>query len=222
MFDGFAIALAWPETRCKQANAWYDLPMSWIGVNRNGYYKVGHAALLLVDSNNGHCHYADFGRYHAPKGHGRVRTAETDKELTLHIKAVFNSDEMAIVNLNDILLEVYNNGSTHGDGPLYASTVQIEFEPAHRYITSLQDRDFVAYGPFIPSGTNCSRFVNRALIEGNPSLGERLKLCLSPTICPTPLWNVQVLNSPTHIIGETADVPGLSVLPVSSEMVTPH
>ena len=64
--NGFAIALAWPETQCKEAVAWYDGLMRMININKNGYYKVGHAAIVLVEDISGRCHYFDFGRYHAP------------------------------------------------------------------------------------------------------------------------------------------------------------
>ena len=53
--DGFAIALAWPETLCKQAGAWYDYLLYYAGINRKGYYKVGHAAVVLVDDETQSC-----------------------------------------------------------------------------------------------------------------------------------------------------------------------
>ena len=70
---GFAIALAWPETYCKQAGSWYEFITAALGINRNNYYKAGHAALVLVDGINKTCHYFDFGRYHSPFQHGRVK-----------------------------------------------------------------------------------------------------------------------------------------------------
>ncbi len=45
---GFAIALAWPQTYCKQPGAWYDPITLLLGINKNNYYKVGHAALVLI------------------------------------------------------------------------------------------------------------------------------------------------------------------------------
>jgi len=76
-----AIILAWPETICKQTNAWYDGLMNKLKISKNGYYKVGHAAIVLVNSKKGEAHYFDFGRYHSPKGQGRVRDISTDYDL---------------------------------------------------------------------------------------------------------------------------------------------
>jgi len=54
MKTGFAIALAWPETNCKNAGSWYDELMELLGISKNHHYKVGHAALILIskDTNN--------------------------------------------------------------------------------------------------------------------------------------------------------------------------
>ena len=46
--SGFAIAIAWPETHCKQPGSWYDDLMGRFGINRNNYYRAGHAALVIV------------------------------------------------------------------------------------------------------------------------------------------------------------------------------
>ncbi|MDQ3395429.1 MAG: hypothetical protein M3512_15145, partial [Bacteroidota bacterium] len=67
---GFAILLAWPETFCKQAGGWYDPLLSWLGISKNHYYRVGHAAVVLVNGFNGSLQYFDFGRYHSPYGYG--------------------------------------------------------------------------------------------------------------------------------------------------------
>ena len=61
---GFAIAIAWPETYCKQSGGWYEPITQFLGINRNNYYRAGHAALVLIDIANTKCHYFDFGRYH--------------------------------------------------------------------------------------------------------------------------------------------------------------
>ena len=49
LHSGFALVLAWPETKCKQAGAWYDYPLQLMNLNKNGYYKIGHAAIVLID-----------------------------------------------------------------------------------------------------------------------------------------------------------------------------
>ena len=44
-------------------------------------YRVGHAALILVDKDTGTCSYYDFGRYGTPDGYGRVRNPSDDHDL---------------------------------------------------------------------------------------------------------------------------------------------
>ena len=151
--NGFAIAIAWPETFCKQANAWYDILMYYFGVNRNGYYKVGHAALILIDDDTQSCQYFDFGRYHAPHGHGRVRSAKTDHDLKINTKAIVTKNHPEIINLDDILSELFANPSTHGSGTIYAASSRVNFNSALAFVTQLQEKDFIAYGPFNINGT---------------------------------------------------------------------
>lgn len=193
-FDGFAVALAWPETYCKQAGSWYDIPMYYLGINRNGYYKVGHAAVLLIDDETGSCGYFDFGRYHAPFQHGRVRSAKTDTDLKILTKALIDREKKEIINLKDILSELYENPSTHGTGTIYASYARIRLKDTLSYIRNLQEKEFIPYGPFIPYGTNCSRFVNRVIQAGKPGLFKGLILSLPLTISPSPMWNVTAIG----------------------------
>lgn len=194
MYNGFAIALAWPETLCKRAGAWYDFPLHYLGVSNKGYYKVGHAAVLLVDDETRDCRYFDFGRYHAPHGHGRVRSAETDHDLTINTKAVIPSNSKKIVNLDEILTELYHNPSTHGSGEIYGAAARIQFNKALYCTRMLQVQEFIPYGPFIPSGTNCSRFVSSVVQAGLPALLQRMKLKIPLTISPTPMWNLRAIG----------------------------
>lgn len=91
-FKGFAVALAWPETYCKQPGACYDGLMNRFGIAKNNFYKVGHAAVLLVNKSRKKCFYFDFGRYHSTFGKGRVRSAETDHDLAFNTKPIFSKD----------------------------------------------------------------------------------------------------------------------------------
>jgi len=43
--SGFAIVIAWPGTYCKQAGAWYDTITRFLGINKDYFYKAGHAPL---------------------------------------------------------------------------------------------------------------------------------------------------------------------------------
>jgi hypothetical protein len=194
MHNGFAIALAWPDTLCKQAGAWYDFLLYYLGINRLGYYKVGHAALVLIDDESGNCRYFDFGRYHAPAGHGRVRSKETDFDLKIRTRAIVSSDCKNICNLKEILTELYENPSTHGTGMIFGAATRINHIEVEKFIFQLQEKEHVPYGPFIQNGTNCSRFVNSAILAGNPLFSQRIKLQLAPMLTPTPMWNLKAVG----------------------------
>lgn len=191
---GFAIAMAWPETLCKQPGSWYDAPLKRVGINKNHYYKIGHAAVVLIHGDKKKCHYFDFGRYHAPFQYGRVRDAETDHDLEVKTKAIIN-DKGQIVNNYEIISEIFSNPSCHGTGTLHSSYCKINFESAFAQAKQMQEQSPIKYGPFQINGTNCSRFVNRVLLSGKPSLLYRFLLSYPKTISPTPLENVRVLDN---------------------------
>ena len=189
---GFAIALAWPETWCKQPGSWYDSAMSFIGVNKNHYYKVGHAAVILINASDGICHYFDFGRYHTPYQFGRVRNKETDNDLEICTRAKIVDG--CIVTLDSILQEVSNNPSSHGVGRLYASYCRVDFRKTLHKAKTIQQQGILPYGPFVLNGTNCSRFVRSVTLAGNLSWLAKIKLALPPMISVTPKWNVLCLG----------------------------
>lgn len=199
--NGIAIALAWPETLCKQAGAWYEGLMTLGGFNVDGYYKVGHAAIILIDKSELTCHYFDFGRYHAPHGSGRVRDANTDHDLRITTKAVLSANGTQIINLDNILSELFNNSSTHGTGVIYGNATDIDFDMAHSRAVKMQEQNFIEYGPFLPKGTNCSRFVNSVLIAGKPGFIQQMKLMIPLTVSPTPMWNLRAIGGETHRFG---------------------
>ncbi len=201
MHNGFAIALAWPETQCKQAGTWYDFPLYYLGINKMGFYKVGHSALVLVDDERASCRYFDFGRYHAPPGFGRVRSQETDHDLEIRTRANISSTCKEICNLEEILSELYKNPSTHGTGTIFGATTRINCTEALKFIFQLQEREHIPYGPFIQNGTNCSRFVNSAIRAGNPVLSKSIRLILAPMFTPTPKWNLKALGGNIRSIG---------------------
>ncbi|MBK7311920.1 MAG: hypothetical protein IPI93_14385 [Sphingobacteriaceae bacterium] len=194
MHNGIAITLAWPETLCKQAGAWYDKPLKMLGLNKSNYYKVGHAAIVLIDAEARDCHYFDFGRYHAPYQHGRVRSARTDHDLEMKTKAIISQDGR-LENYNEILLELFNNESCHGSGKLHASYCHVNFENAYYKANEMQSISPIPYGPFLPQGTNCSRFVNTVVLAGKPKWYYRLVLSYPKTLSPTPIGNVKSLSN---------------------------
>ena len=211
--SGLALALAWPETECKQTGAWYDALMYFLGVNRKGYYKVGHAAIVLIEKLAGQCHYFDFGRYHAPKGFGRVRSAVTDHDLQIGAKASFSPDGKELLNTDEILEELSQNPSTHGDGTTYCACIEIKIKKAYQKSLQLQKLDFIRYGPFIPKGTNCSRFVNTILMSAGIPFWNRILLAVPWMLTPTPMWNLQALNSKVLSFGKTAEATSNLVKP---------
>ncbi|HAZ02475.1 MAG: hypothetical protein A2W95_15410 [Bacteroidetes bacterium GWA2_40_14] len=195
IYTGFAIAIAWPQTYCKQPGAWYDPITLLLGINQNNYYKVGHAALVLIDSKNRKAHYFDFGRYHTPYQHGRVRSAETDHDLELKTTPVFSEDSERLENYWDILYELQNNAACHGEGELYASYCPIHFEPAFAKAKQMQENSPIPYGPFKINGSNCSRFVNTAIRAGKPGIGHWFRLNFKVPLSPKPISNVNALDN---------------------------
>lgn len=192
---GFAIALAWPATLCKQPNSWYDIPLRWFGINKNWFYKAGHAALVLIDDNEPKCHYFDFGRYHSPFNFGRVRSAATDHDLAVNTIPRISDDGTRIENFREILDELQQNKACHGDGKLYASYCRINFELAWQKATLLQDSCPLPYGPFVRGGSNCSRFVNDTIVAGKPLWHQTIRMKYFVPLTPTTLNNI---NSLTH------------------------
>jgi len=196
---GFAIALAWPQTYCKQPGSWYDPVAGWFGINRNNYYRAGHAALVLIDIHSNKCHYFDFGRYHSPFQHGRARSADTDHDLAMETIPQISSDGEIVLNFKEILTELQLNPACHGDGELHASYCTIDFRTAYNKALEMQRVSPMPYGPFTPNGSNCSRFVNTVLLEGKPSLMSKFRLKYFIPFTPTPLNNVNSLQH-KHII----------------------
>jgi hypothetical protein len=193
-YTGFAIALAWPQTFCKQPGSWYDPLALRLGLNRNHYYRVGHAAVVLVDAKKKKCHYFDFGRYHAPFQHGRVRSAETDHELLMRISPILSADRSTLLNFPEILAELQANKACHGEGDIYASYSPVNFQSAYEKATHMQQTSPIPYGPFRIPGSNCSRFVNTVIRAGKPAWKLRFRLKYQVWFTPTPMNNVNSLD----------------------------
>ena len=56
MENGTIIVLAWPEGMVKNADSWYDFFLS-----KNGMYRVGHSAIILINNELESINYFDFG-----------------------------------------------------------------------------------------------------------------------------------------------------------------
>ncbi|MFW5753346.1 MAG: DUF6695 family protein [Marinilabiliaceae bacterium] len=201
---GFAIALAWPATYCKQPGSWYDPITHHLKISTNRFYQVGHAALVLIHSETGKCHYFDFGRYHAPFQYGRVRSETTDPGLKIGTPAKISEDGRYIENFRDILNELQANHECHGDGDLHAAYSPVNFEKSFCKASQMQANSPLPYGPFAPNGSNCSRFVCTSILAGEPASKFAFRLKYLVFLTPTPLNNVNVLQhkevvpKPTH------------------------
>ena len=192
-YRGIVIALAWPATYCKQPGSWYDAITARLGANRYNYYKAGHAAVVLVDVENKANHYFDFGRYHAPFKFGRARSGETDHDLRMKTAPEISADGNALMNFHEILEELQQNPACHGEGKLYASYAQVNFDTSYKEALKIQQTGPVPYGPFVRKGSNCSRFVNTVILAGKPGLRHRLRLKYFVPLTPTPMNNVNSL-----------------------------
>ena len=195
MQNDFIIVLAWPEAMVIAAGAWYDKFLS-----TEGKYRVGHSALVLVNSTTGLLCYFDFGRYHTPFGFGRTRDLETDPDITLNTIANIKDDE--ILNIQDIVLELSGIKATHGHGKIFASVLKnIDYKKGYDYAKSIQEKGCIAYGPAVVNGTNCSRFVARVMRESNPGFFTSLRLRFPFCLTPSPKRNVSIAN-PNYYVAE--------------------
>jgi len=146
MQKDFIIVLAWPEGMVAAAGGWYDKVLS-----TNGKYRVGHSALILVNSATNELNYFDFGRYHSPFGFGRTRDLETDPDITLKSKPIISDN--SIVNIKEILFEISNLKATHGHGSVYASILKnIDFNKAYKKAKEIQNMGLISYGPVVLTG----------------------------------------------------------------------
>ena len=191
------IVLAWPDTKVVREGKWYDEPMRWIGAIKDDCYNAGHAAFLLINNESGDIQYFDFGRYHTPMKYGRVRSKLTDPDIEMNHKAIIS--EGVILNLEEILLERFNNKACHGTGRLTASIVKnIHYTKAYDKVIQMQNREAIYYGPFEFKGTTCSRFVAKVVLFSTRDWLTKLMIMFPYTISATPRSNNKVLNDCCH------------------------
>jgi hypothetical protein len=106
-----------------------------------------------------------------------------------------SSDKLSLLNMDEILNELYANRSTHGTGIRKGVSTRIHFESAMQYSRKLQAKEFIPYGPFIPKGTNCSRFVRSITLAGRPNFIQKLLFKLPLTFSPTPMWKLTAMGN---------------------------
>lgn len=193
MQNDFIITLAWPEGMVKAAGAWYDNILS-----QDGEYRVGHSAIVLINSTTKKVHYFDFGRYHTPEGYGRVRDIQTDQDIAV-IDAEISENKIA--NIDEILLYLSQMKATHGEGKMYASVLSnVDFKLAFNKAKGIQKKGMVPYGPLVRPGTNCSRFVAKVINASGPSLMKKLRLKYPFCISPSPKRNVCITNHHYYVV----------------------
>ena len=190
---GTIIPLAWPDTPVIKEGKWYDGIMRKLGFLKNGFYKAGHAALVLVNHETEEFHYFDFGRYQTPKKHGRVRSSFTDPDLILHTQPIIKADK--IDNIKELMQELSSLEATHGEGRLIASTIFVKnVHKAFDKAKQMQKREAIIYGPFNIGGTNCSRFVAQTAKASNLGLVKNLLIRIPYTVTHTTITNVKIIN----------------------------
>jgi hypothetical protein len=197
--DGIIVILSYPDTFVRPAS-WEFSSKLWpyIGVGNKEGVQAGHAALLLIKKNTSEINYFDFGRYITSYGYGRVRSKETDTELKVPVKAVFENNKL--VNLEEIIIWVENHPEkTHGKGRLITSiNNEINHEKAANFIGKLIKLKEIPYGAFVKNGSNCARFVTDTITNSCHQKKIKLKLKSSNLFTPSPIGNV--------IKGNTTDI----------------
>lgn len=188
--EDIILALSWPDTFSAKAYAWYDKPIEMMGIVGGAKYKVGHAALVLIERETGTADYYDFGRYITPDGCGRVRYTATDPDVHFPLNAEFGEDGK-LLNLKDMLNMLSSSPlATHGEGRMVVGVNDdYNYKKGKAFVDKLINRGSLPYGPFVWNGTNCSRFVSDAIIAGVKSIRLKLKSKFQPTITASPLGN---------------------------------
>lgn len=163
---GLLLALAYPDHFVSATEGRYNTILNWVGIVNNGMVRAGHSAVALLDQRDGKITYADFGRYMTPFGFGRARTAITDPELEITLRARFEQDNCT--NLEEILHFFANNPQlTHGEGKCYAGVYPVDIDAALEYVLTTNKKGSIIYGPFDPRGNNCSRFTYNSILSSH-------------------------------------------------------
>jgi hypothetical protein len=208
-FADFAIPLAWPDTTARADERWF-MVLRKLGILKNLNFKVGHAAIILVERRTGQALYYDFGRYVTPRGNGRPRSHQTDPKLTLRTICQFSDDpttEHPITNIDALIAELeQNKAATHGDGILYFSVASdVSFLRARESADLMTLTGNVRYSAFAPGNNNCSRFVEKVLVASLlPGSDARWHVNYPETFVASPVSNVVNANR-HHLIGICAD-----------------
>lgn len=199
-YEDFALVLAWPDQTARGDEPWMAL-LKRVGIVKNLNFRVGHAAIILVQRSSGSLFYYDFGRYITPRGYGRARSAASDPRLALSCRAEFDGYGR-INNLDTILAELHKKEyATHGGGRLFFSVAdRLCYAAAARFALRMVEGGPVKYGALARGNNSCSRFVAQILLNGlQAGHSARKWIGFPETIKPSPMSNV-VNASPDKIV----------------------
>lgn len=179
-YNDIAIPIAWPDQTARGDELWMAI-LKKLGIVKNLNFKVGHAAIVLIERKTGNLRYFDFGRYIVPRGFGRARSSEFDPRLELISKARFSEDHQ-LMNFEEILVELSKKESaTHGAGRLLCSIAEnVSFQKGVEYAESLVDKGPILYGAIAPNNNSCSRYVAQILVNAMEKSDRRCNKIFFP------------------------------------------
>lgn len=179
-FNDIAIPISWPDKTAFGDEKWMSI-LKQMGIVKNLHFKVGHAAILLIERTSGRILYFDFGRYLSPRGYGRARSALFDPRLEMVTKAQI-TQQNGIQNVLGILEELYEKEeATHGGGRTFFSICEkVSFSRCVAYAEKLVAEGPILYGALAKDNNSCSRFVAQVLTEGMDIDDRRRRKILYP------------------------------------------
>lgn len=199
-YNDIAIPIAWPDQTARGDELWMAI-LKKLGVVKNLNFKVGHAAIVLIERKTGNLRYFDFGRYISPRGFGRARSSMFDPRLELETKAKFNEDN-SLQNFEEILKELQiKECATHGGGRLLCSICRgISFYKAVEFAEELVEKGPILYGALAPNNNSCSRYVAQILVNSLQKSDKRINKILFPeSLKASPTSNVVNANEENEV-----------------------
>ena len=192
LYNDIALPLAWPDQTAYGDETWMSLLKKW-GIVKDLHFKVGHAAILVIERKTGQVCYFDFGRYVCPRGYGRARSQHFDPRLRIHTRADIDPATGEIINLLDILQELGSlEPATHGGGRLlFVPVLGVSFKKAVEYAEDLVRQGLISYGALAAKNNSCSRYVAQTLTRAMDPKDFRIRKILYPEcIKASPTSNV--------------------------------
>lgn len=200
-FNDIAIPIAWPDQTARGDELWMSI-LKRVGIVKNLNFRVGHAAIILIEKSSGRLQYFDFGRYITPRGAGRARSAQSDPRLELYTLAEFGK-EGQLLNLPEILNELESiNEATHGGGRLLCSVCEgVSFARGYEFAEGLVHSGPITYGALAPKNNSCSRYIAQILTHALPKGDKRIHKILYPEFLKaSPTSNVVNASSNSQVI----------------------